>query len=173
MAVNVLGLVVLLLFYLVIIVVGILAARLKRKRNGSSRMEEAIVAGRDINVVVGIFTMTATTVGGGYINGTAESIASSGMVWTLAPFGIFIGLILGGVIFARPMRDRQYLTMLDPIQEKSGALVVVLVYFATLCGDVFWTASILVALGFDTAFHSDQSKCWQCSGIIRCMDWTI
>lgn len=147
MAVNVLGLVVLLLFYLVIIVVGILAARLKRKRNGSSRMEEAIVAGRDINVVVGIFTMTATTVGGGYINGTAESIASSGMVWTLAPFGIFIGLILGGVIFARPMRDRQYLTMLDPIQEKSGALVVVLVYFATLCGDVFWTASILVALG--------------------------
>lgn len=147
MAVNVLGLVVLLLFYLVIIVVGILAARLKRKRNGSSRMEEAIVAGRDINVVVGIFTMTATTVGGGYINGTAESIASSGMVWTLAPFGIFIGLILGGVIFARPMRDRQYLTMLDPIQEKSGAIVVVLVYFATLCGDVFWTASILVALG--------------------------
>lgn len=58
MAVNVLGLVVLLVFYLVIIVVGILAARFKRKRNGSSRMEEAIVAGRDINVVVGIFTMT-------------------------------------------------------------------------------------------------------------------
>ena len=45
------------------------------------------------------------------------------------------------------MRERQYLTMLDPIQEKSGAVVVVLVYIATLCGDVFWTASILVALG--------------------------
>lgn len=58
MAVDVRGLVVLLVFYLVIIVVGILAARFKRKRNGSSRMEEAIVAGRDINVVVGIFTMT-------------------------------------------------------------------------------------------------------------------
>lgn len=66
MAVNVLGLVVLLLFYLVIIVVGILAARLKRKRNGSSRMEEAIVAGRDINVVVGIFTMTGTDQGSVY-----------------------------------------------------------------------------------------------------------
>lgn len=37
----------------------------------------------------------ATTVGGGYINGTAESIATSGLVWTLAPFGIFIGLNLG------------------------------------------------------------------------------
>ncbi|XP_061165444.1 high-affinity choline transporter 1-like [Saccostrea echinata] len=147
MAVNVVGLVVLLLFYLIIITVGILAARLKKKATGTSRMEEAIVAGRDINVIVGIFTMTATTVGGGYINGTAESIASSGMVWTLAPFGIFLGLITGGIIFARPMREHQYLTMLDPIQEKSGDVVVVLVYFATLCGDVFWTASILVALG--------------------------
>jgi hypothetical protein len=58
MAVNVVGLVVLLVCYLVIIVVGILAARLKRKVTGTSRMEEAIVAGRDINVVVGIFTMT-------------------------------------------------------------------------------------------------------------------
>nr|XP_022325619.1 high-affinity choline transporter 1-like [Crassostrea virginica] len=147
MEVNILGLVVLLVFYLVIIVVGIVAARVKKRREEGSRMEEAIVAGRDINVIVGIFTMTATTVGGGYINGTAESIASSGLVWTLAPFGIFIGLILGGVIFAGPMRERQYLTMLDPIQEKSGAVVVVLVYTATLCGDVFWTASILVALG--------------------------
>lgn len=43
------------------------------------------------------FSLPATTVGGGYINGTAESIASSGMVWTLAPFGIFIGLILGKI----------------------------------------------------------------------------
>jgi high affinity choline transporter 7 len=37
--------------------------------------------------------------------------------------------------------------MLDPIQERFGDVVVVLVYIATLCGDVFWTASILVALG--------------------------
>ncbi|XP_061184790.1 high-affinity choline transporter 1-like [Saccostrea echinata] len=147
MAVNVLGLVVLLVFYLIIIIVGILAGKLKKKPNGVSRMEEAVVAGRDINVFVGIFTMTATIVGGGFINGTAESIASSGMVWTLAPFGIFIGLITGGVVFARPMRERKFLTMLDPIQEKSGDVIVVLVYIATLCGDVFWTASILVALG--------------------------
>lgn len=40
-------------------------------------------------------SLPATTVGGGYINGTAESIAKDGLVWTLAPFGIFIGLISG------------------------------------------------------------------------------
>ncbi len=42
-----------------------------------------------------LFFFLATTVGGGYINGTAESIATMGLVWTLAPFGIFVGLILG------------------------------------------------------------------------------
>lgn len=73
MAVDVRGLVVLLVFYLVIIVVGILAARFKRKRNGSSRMEEAIVAGRDINVVVGIFTMT------GKDQGLVSSITFEGL----------------------------------------------------------------------------------------------
>ncbi|VDI16898.1 Hypothetical predicted protein, partial [Mytilus galloprovincialis] len=92
-------------------------------------------------------TISATTVGGGYINGTAESIATSGLVWTLAPFGIFIGLILGGLLFAKKMRDHNYLTMLDPCQEVYGNALVFMVYLASLCGDVFWTASILSALG--------------------------
>ncbi|CAG2208477.1 CHT1 [Mytilus edulis] len=110
-------------------------------------MESSIVAGRDISTAVGIFTMTATTVGGGYINGTAESIATSGLVWTLAPFGIFIGLIVGGLVFAKKMRDQNYLTMLDPFQEVYGNTLVFMVYLASLCGDIFWTASILSALG--------------------------
>ena len=31
-----------------------------------------MLAGRNIGMFVGVFTMTATWVGGGYINGTAE-----------------------------------------------------------------------------------------------------
>jgi len=42
-----------------------------------------------------LFLQTATTVGGGYINGTAESIATAGLAWTLAPFGICAGLTIG------------------------------------------------------------------------------
>lgn len=45
------------------------------------------------------------------------------------------------------MRDRCYMTMLDPFYERFGSLVVVLVYMASLVGDLFWTASILSALG--------------------------
>ncbi|XP_063439810.1 high-affinity choline transporter 1-like [Mytilus trossulus] len=147
MTINVVGLVVLLVFYIVILIVGVAAARRKKMSTKVTAMESSIVAGRDLNTVVGIFTVTATTVGGGYINGTAESIATSGLVWTLAPFGIFIGLILGGLLFAKKMRDHNYLTMLDPCQEVYGNALVFMVYLASLCGDIFWTASILSALG--------------------------
>lgn len=37
----------------------------------------------------------ATLVGGGFLNGTAESVASNGLIWTQAPFGICLGLIIG------------------------------------------------------------------------------
>lgn len=147
MGVNVPGLVVLLVFYLVIFVVGVLAARKRKQNDRTSQMESSIVADRSISTLVGIFTMTATTVGGGYINGTAESIATDGLVWTLAPLGIFIGLMIGGLVYAKPMRDRCYMTMLDPFHERFGSVVVILVYLASLCGDLFWTASILSALG--------------------------
>ena len=47
-----------------------------------------MVAGRNIGVVVGVFTMTATWVGGGYINGTAEAIYGngSGLIWAQVRF---------------------------------------------------------------------------------------
>lgn len=127
------------------------------------------------------------------MNGTAESVARDGLVWTLAPFGIFIGLLIGafccrllyrdgkhfltfrnfivdhfallthlftlngsffpsnvnvaGLVFARPMRKCEYITMFDPFQRKYHGLMVVLLYFASIIGDLFWAASILIALG--------------------------
>ena len=41
------------------------------------------------------FYFSATWVGGGYINGTAEIIYASGFGWCQAPFGFSISLILG------------------------------------------------------------------------------
>ncbi|KAK3096853.1 hypothetical protein FSP39_003971 [Pinctada imbricata] len=147
MEINVAGLIVIIVLYVIILVFGVLASRFIKKSDDVTEIEENIVAGRKINVFIGIFTMTATIVGGGFINGSAESVATSGIVWTLAPPGIFLGLSLGGVIFAKKMRDRKYLTMLDPFQQIYGNVSVVLLYTASLCGDLFWTASILSALG--------------------------
>jgi len=46
-----------------------------------------VVGDRDINMTIGIFTMTATWVGGGYINGSAEAIFSNGLLWCQSPIG--------------------------------------------------------------------------------------
>ena len=54
-----------------------------------------MLAGRNIGMFVGIFTMTATWVGGGYINGTAEIVFRDGLIWCQAPFGYALSLMLG------------------------------------------------------------------------------
>ena len=38
-------------------------------------------------MAIGIFTMTATWVGGGYINGSAEAVFVSGLAWCQSPIG--------------------------------------------------------------------------------------
>lgn len=55
--------------------------------------------------------------------------------------------VTGGLVFAGPMRRGCYLTMLQPLEHRYGRLVTALVYAASLCGDLFWTAAILNALG--------------------------
>lgn len=39
--------------------------------------------------------ISATWVGGGYINGTAEAIYTSGLLWCQAPFGYALSLVFG------------------------------------------------------------------------------
>jgi high affinity choline transporter 7 len=91
MTVNVAGVVSVVLFYILILAVGIWAGRKKTPHaegdDPELESEEVMLAGRNIGVFVGVFTMTATWVGGGYINGTAEFLYSSGVIWCQAPFG--------------------------------------------------------------------------------------
>ncbi|XP_044163337.1 high-affinity choline transporter 1-like [Acropora millepora] len=113
--INIPGLIAIIVFYLVIVGVGIWAAR-RRKNNE----EETMLAGRSIGGIIGTFTMTATWVGGGYINGTAEAVFDKdrGLVWAQAPWGYSVSLAVGGLAFAKIMRNREYFTMIDPFQER-------------------------------------------------------
>ncbi|KAI8503937.1 High affinity choline transporter 1 [Branchiostoma belcheri] len=99
MAVNIAGIVAIVIFYLVILAIGLWAARRGKAKQaeGDPESERVMLAGRDIGVFVGVMTMTATWVGGGYINGTAEVIFDplQGFIWCQAPFGYSIGLVLG------------------------------------------------------------------------------
>lgn len=130
-------------FYALIFGVGAYAARLRQE--GSS--EAMMLAGRQLPLFVAIFTMSATWVGGGYINGTAEYTASTGLVWVQAPWGYALSLILGGLFFARRMRRYRFHTMLDPLAQRFGQRIAALLFLPALTGELFWTAAILTALG--------------------------
>ena len=64
-----------------------------------------------------------------------------------APIGYALSLVLGGVLFAKRMREEGYVTMLDPFQLKYGQRVGGLMFIPALLGEVFWSAAILSALG--------------------------
>src|SRR5258708_4059686 len=95
MTVNIAGVCSVVIFYIMILAVGIWAGGKKKTLHGEGKnleTEEVMLAGRNIGLYVGIFTMTATWVGGGYINGTAEILYSSGVIWCQAPFGYALSL---------------------------------------------------------------------------------
>ena len=45
------------------------------------------------------------------------------------------------------MREQGYVTMLDPFQETLGSRMGGLLFLPALCGEIFWSAAILAALG--------------------------
>jgi solute carrier family 5 (high affinity choline transporter), member 7 len=54
------------------------------------------------------------------------------------------------VFFANEMRRQGYVTMLDPLQDNFGSRMGGLLFLPALCGEVFWAAGILAALGEHT-----------------------
>ena len=161
---NVAGLISIIVFYLLILLIGVFAAWKKSKGQKQAttvqeETNEVILAGRSIGMVVGAFTMTATWVGGGYINGTAESVYTSGLSWAQAPWGYAISLGCGGIFFAKKMREREYITMLDPLQDAYGNVVGAFLYIPAFLGETFWSASILSALGatLSVILHIDMT----------------
>lgn len=153
-------------FYGLIFFIGAYASQLRK----SDSEEGVMLAGRSIPLFVGIFTMSATWVGGGYINGTAESTYNPdyGLIWVQAPWGYAISLILGGLFFARKMRRMEYKTMLDPLAQKYGKNMGAVLFLPALAGEIFWTAAILTALGttFGTVLGIDAQTSIILSSII-------
>ncbi|MEO1518307.1 MAG: sodium:solute symporter family protein [Bacteroidota bacterium] len=153
-----------LLFYGIIFLLG---AWIAGQRN-DGKSEDMMLAGRSIPLFVAVFTMSATWVGGGYINGTAEYTASFGLMWVQAPWGYAMSLIIGGLFFAGKMRARSYHTMLDPLQERFGKRTTALFFLPALAGELFWTAAILTALGttFGTVLGLDTTPAILLSAVI-------
>jgi len=145
---NLVGLLLIVLFYAAFFIVGSL------QRFRKEGLSDLLLAGRNLPIWIGIATMTATWVDGGYLNGTAEAVydSSRGLVWAQAPWGYSISLVLGGLFFARTMRRRSFTTLLDAFSTRYGEKIGAWLYLPALLGEVFWSSAILAALG--TTFGS-------------------
>lgn len=140
------GFIAMIFFYGLIFYMGTYAASMRQSGSGA---DDILLAGRNIPLWIGIFTMSATWVGGGYINGAAEYTydTNQGLMWVQAPWGYGLSLIIGGLFFARKMRRFRFKTILDPLTQRFGKKMTVLLFFPALLGEIFWTAAILTALG--------------------------
>ncbi|XP_025075796.1 high-affinity choline transporter 1-like isoform X5 [Pogonomyrmex barbatus] len=106
---------------------------------------------RGVRCVISLGITGATWVGGAFVNGTAEAMFTRGLAWCQVPIGYSLSLIFGALLFVRPMRKAEYVTMLDPFQERYGAGVGGLLFLPALCGDLFWCGAVLRALGSSLA----------------------
>ncbi|KAI3363508.1 hypothetical protein L3Q82_012111, partial [Scortum barcoo] len=94
--------------------------------------------------------LLATWVGGGLIVGTAEMVytPSMGLTWAVVIFvGYSASFITAGFVFAKPMRERNYVTILDPFQSKYGKVVTSGLSLASPLADILWVPTTLTGLG--------------------------
>ncbi|KAM9795108.1 uncharacterized protein ACB057_009951 [Neosynchiropus ocellatus] len=162
MSVNIPGLIVMLLFYLLVLGTGIWASR-KSKRATEKRNENwrdvTLLGNRGITLAVGVFTTAATYVGGGFLVGISERVytPNMGLVWSIVPVAAVMAFIVGGLFYAKKMRQRKYVTMMDPIQRQFGKAVSGVLSVALVLSDIFWVAVGLIGLGTTISVILDLS----------------
>ncbi|KAM9707851.1 high-affinity choline transporter 1-like [Menidia menidia] len=150
MAVNAPGVALMAGFYLLVLGTGVWASARSRRQSSASGLETVLLGNRSIGRLVGVFTMTATWVGGGSIVGMAEMMytPSMGLTWTLVLLAAYSSsFILGGLVLAKPMRDRNFVTMLDPFQLRYGNGITAGLSLVSVFLDVVWVAETLISLG--------------------------
>jgi high affinity choline transporter 7 len=144
------------LMYASFLAIGWAATR--RSRDGSAA--DFIVAGRAMPLWLATMTMTATWVDGGYLLGTAEGVYRSSVATGLQGGVCFgISLILGGLFFARTMREHAFTTLIDPFEARFGPRWAVVLSLPAMLAEMFWSAELLVALGatFGVVLNMDLS----------------
>ncbi|XP_077388470.1 high affinity choline transporter 1-like [Festucalex cinctus] len=152
MSVDVSGVVMMVLFYLLVLGTGIWASvktKRMRENNQANQMDITLLGNRGINLVVGVFTMTATFTGGGFVVGLSEIVYTPdlGLAWAVMPITISSSFLIGGLFLAKPMRDKKYMTVMDPFRDKYGTGISGVFSIAMMMTDVVWVPSTLIGLG--------------------------
>lgn len=152
MALNIPGLIMMIIFYLLVLGIGIWASVKSKKMEKNAhngQVELSFLANRSVSLVVGVFTMTATWVGGCFIIGIAEAVydPTKGLIWALIPLQMSMSFIIGGLFFAKPMREKNYISMMDPFKRKYGKGLTAALAVIPVMTEVIWIPGLLAALG--------------------------
>ncbi|XP_072314386.1 high-affinity choline transporter 1-like [Eucyclogobius newberryi] len=153
MAVNIAGVISIVVFYLLVLGTGIWASfksKREKKKSGASEMEMAVLGNRNISGFLGVFTMTATWVGRGFIVAHTEMMytPSMGLSFTFVLLSSYVtAFLLCGFVFAKPLREKKYVTMTDHFQMKYGKMVGAVFCVFPACGELFFLAVIFICLG--------------------------
>ncbi|XP_010781181.1 high-affinity choline transporter 1-like [Notothenia coriiceps] len=160
MAVHIPGLIMMFLFYLLVLGIGIWASiksKKMEKNTHSGQLEVSFLANRKVGLAMGVFTMTATWVGGAFIIGVAETVydPTKGLIWALIPLQMSVSFIIGGLFFAKPMRENNYITMMDPFQRKYGKTLTAVLAIIPFISELMWVPVTLISLGVTVSVFSD------------------
>lgn len=69
-------------------------------------------------------------------------------IYCVSPTPLFLlSLFKGGLFFAKPMRDQNYITMMDPFQRKYGKTLTGLLAVVPFISEVMWVPVTLISLG--------------------------
>ncbi|XP_068183365.1 high affinity choline transporter 1-like isoform X2 [Antennarius striatus] len=73
---------------------------------------------------------------------------SLGLIWTtVSMLGFTSSCVLGGLVLAKPMRERNYVTMLDPFHIKYGKAITAGLSLASVVNDIVLLTTTLIGLG--------------------------
>lgn len=70
-----------------------------------------------------------------------------------------LGVFQGGFFFAKPMRDKNFVTLLDPFHTKYGKVLAGIMALVSVLNDVMWVPVTMTGLGesFSGQHHSSGS----------------
>jgi SSS family solute:Na+ symporter len=126
---------------------GMLAVGFYASRKTHS-VNEFIVAGRGLPVVLLSTTIVATWFGGGTMLGSSGAAYDRGMLGVIAdPFSAALVLFLIGFFFARLFRRMRIMTVADFMYQRFGQVAAMAITAVTVFSNVLWVASMLVAFG--------------------------
>jgi len=130
------------IYMVVMLIVGIYAAK---KTNS---MDEFIIAGRGMPMLLLSTTIIATWFGGGTMMGSAGAAYDDGLLGVIAdPLGAAIGLFVIGMFFARLLRRLRIRTVGDFMRQRYGRIAEAAISVFIVVSNIAWVGAMLVAFG--------------------------